>query len=595
MTAGARNFLHRGTGGLLRYCTFPPGNALFAASRAMSTSPATVSAPAPDSWAAALEARSRWVPWIVFLLGILALAPSIGSETSLTGSDEYTLSLRTPMEMLERGDWLTPWVNGEPRLRKPPLLYWLTLANYQVFGVGLVAARIWGVLSGAGLAVGACLLARELFRTTGLLAGLLTLSCLGVAAQARMVMLDLPLGLLVSLALLQGIRWVRTQSLSDALLAAVWLGLSFLMKGPVGIFFFAAGAAAAVFSFPVGPALRRHWIHWFWALLLLLAIIVPWPLAMQRLWADRFVKIVGEELAARDFGGWHGKSPLSALGGALGLIAPWTPFVVGAIWQFFGTPKAERDSRQRWLILAFLFSVLPFFFMRAFERYMLAVVPVQAVLAAQWISQQGRWRTGALRLSAIVLSLVLVAGSGAAIWFRLGLWPPLCVLGITVAMLWESFGPARPVRVVLLATVLLTLSLGAVYPLLGLNYLPPGIERQFAGRPVFTYELLQPAMLSPRLGRSVQPWKPEFVVQDRPVLVFVERSMMARFQAAIQGAGLSVQEVARFKTFWSRKTWVRFAREDATGADWLDALRARSLDRLQTDIVLFQVTRPRSS
>ncbi|MFO1459909.1 MAG: glycosyltransferase family 39 protein [Verrucomicrobiota bacterium] len=553
-----------------------------------------VSASAPDSWAAALEARSRWVPWIVFFLGILALAPSIGSETSLTGSDEYTLSLRTPMEMLERGDWLTPWVNGEPRLRKPPLLYWLTLANYQLFGVGLVPARIWGVLSGAGLAVGACLLARELYRTTGFLAGLLTLSCLGVAAQARMAMLDLPLGLLVSLALLQGIRWVRTQRLKDALLASVWLGLSFLMKGPVGIFFFAAGAAAAL-SFPTGSALRRHWTHWFWALLLLLAIIVPWPLAMQRLWADRFVKIVGEELAARDFGGWHGKSPLSALGGALGLIAPWTPFVVGAVWQFFCTPKAERDARQRWLILAFLFSVLPFFFMRAFERYMLAVVPIQAVLGAQWISQQGPWRKAALRFSAIVLSVVLIAGSGAAIWFHLGLWPPMVVLVITAAMLWESFGQARPIRVVMLATVLLTLGLGAVYPLLGLNYLPTGIERQFAGRPVFTYELLQPAMLSPRLGRSVQPWKPEFVERDRPVLVFVERSMLPRFQSAIQESGLTVKEEDRFKTFWSRKTWVRFAREDATGADWLDAVRARSLDRLRTEITLFEVRRPRSS
>ena len=90
-----------------------------------------------------LEARRDWVPWVVFFLGILALVPSIGSETSVTGSDEYTLSLRTPMEMKERGDWLTPWVNGEPRLRQPRLLYWLSPAPYQFVGGHVSSARVW--------------------------------------------------------------------------------------------------------------------------------------------------------------------------------------------------------------------------------------------------------------------------------------------------------------------------------------------------------------------------------------------------------------------------------------------------------------------
>ncbi|MBN8249946.1 MAG: hypothetical protein J0L84_21200 [Verrucomicrobia bacterium] len=53
-----------------------------------------------DSWAVFLEARRSWVPWVVFLLGILALTPSIWSETSVTGSDEYTLTLRTPLYLV---------------------------------------------------------------------------------------------------------------------------------------------------------------------------------------------------------------------------------------------------------------------------------------------------------------------------------------------------------------------------------------------------------------------------------------------------------------------------------------------------------------
>ena len=113
-----------------------------------------------------VERRS---PWVVFFLGVLLLMPGIWSESGITGQDEYWLSLRTPMETLERGTWFTPWVNEQPRLRKPPLLYWAILLNYKLFGIHLFSARIWGVLAGAGLATCSALLYRELFRKNGLL------------------------------------------------------------------------------------------------------------------------------------------------------------------------------------------------------------------------------------------------------------------------------------------------------------------------------------------------------------------------------------------------------------------------------------------
>ncbi len=89
---------------------------------------------------------------IVFVIGVCLLLPCIWCETSITGQDEYWLSFRTPMETLGRGDWLTPWVNGEPRFKKPPLLYWAMMLSFKLFGINLFAARIWGVLAGGGLA-----------------------------------------------------------------------------------------------------------------------------------------------------------------------------------------------------------------------------------------------------------------------------------------------------------------------------------------------------------------------------------------------------------------------------------------------------------
>ena len=89
------------------------------------------------------------------------------------------------METLERDTWFTPWVNDEPRLRKPPLLYWSILLTYKLFGIHPFSARIWGVLAGAGLAACSVLLYRELFRKGGLLAGLITLSVITVAIEAE--------------------------------------------------------------------------------------------------------------------------------------------------------------------------------------------------------------------------------------------------------------------------------------------------------------------------------------------------------------------------------------------------------------------------
>src|SRR5438128_2659665 len=39
-----------------------------------------------------------------------------------------------PFEMLKRGEWVVPYLQGEPYLDKPPLLYWLVMASYSVFG-----------------------------------------------------------------------------------------------------------------------------------------------------------------------------------------------------------------------------------------------------------------------------------------------------------------------------------------------------------------------------------------------------------------------------------------------------------------------------
>ena len=76
--------------------------------------------------------------------------------------------------MLDSGDWVVPRIGGQPRLRKPPLAYWVVAGSAMIFG-GLDewTARLPAAVSALGL----CLLigiwgTRWYGRTAGVLEGM---------------------------------------------------------------------------------------------------------------------------------------------------------------------------------------------------------------------------------------------------------------------------------------------------------------------------------------------------------------------------------------------------------------------------------------
>src|SRR5216110_3991300 len=55
---------------------------------------------------------------------------------------EETRYAEIPRQMLAQGRFVEPVWHGEPYYHKPPLLYWLVMASYRVFGVSDAAARL---------------------------------------------------------------------------------------------------------------------------------------------------------------------------------------------------------------------------------------------------------------------------------------------------------------------------------------------------------------------------------------------------------------------------------------------------------------------
>ncbi|MGE0861963.1 MAG: ArnT family glycosyltransferase, partial [Gammaproteobacteria bacterium] len=96
---------------------------------------------------------ARLVP--ALLLFAAALAIGLCGIASLPPDEHEILVLRSAHEMHARGDWVVPYFNDEPRLKKPPLSYWLTGLTAWVAGAdGAVVAwhgRLPSLLAGLAM------------------------------------------------------------------------------------------------------------------------------------------------------------------------------------------------------------------------------------------------------------------------------------------------------------------------------------------------------------------------------------------------------------------------------------------------------------
>lgn len=151
---------------------------------------------------------------------------------------DETRYLAVAWEMWWRGDFVLPWLNGEPYHHKPPLLFWLIHVGWAVFGVNEVWPRLISPLSALLAALAIRSLARELWPHRGNvveLAPMLAFGSLYLLAWQSALMFDtLLLALLVS-AWTQLHRLMLRPSKRSAALFFAFSALALLCKGPVAL------------------------------------------------------------------------------------------------------------------------------------------------------------------------------------------------------------------------------------------------------------------------------------------------------------------------------------------------------------------------
>lgn len=217
-------------------------------------------------------------PWILVAALLLSFYWMLGS-VPLYDLDEGAFTEAT-REMLASGNYITPHKDGEPRYDKPVLIYWLQAASVKLLGLNELALRLPSALAATAWLLALWFFVRERLDTrTATVAALVMSLTLEVNIIAKAATADAVLNLFLALSFFEIYRWYLKRERGVLLRVYFWMGLGFLTKGPVAVFF----PVVVSFLFFLSERSLKGWLRavvYPWGWLLFLAVAVPWYVAI---------------------------------------------------------------------------------------------------------------------------------------------------------------------------------------------------------------------------------------------------------------------------------------------------------------------------
>ena len=149
--------------------------------------------------------------------------------------DEGAFSEAT-REMLDSGDYITTYLNGNLRFDKPILIYWLQALSAKIFGLNEFAMRFPSAIAALLWTFGLYLFSKKYFNEkVALLATLFMISSLQINMIAKAAIADALLNLNIALAMFFIFSYLQEKKEKYLLLAFIFIGIGTLTKGPVAI------------------------------------------------------------------------------------------------------------------------------------------------------------------------------------------------------------------------------------------------------------------------------------------------------------------------------------------------------------------------
>lgn len=367
-----------------------------------------------------------WSPYFLILVSLAVYLPPLFKIPLTRAESMYAL---VPLEMLHSGHWLLSTLNGAPYLDKPPLLYWLTIFAYKIFGTAPWAARMPTLACTLGEIWLTYLLGRRLFRARAAwLGGFVLLSSLGFFVLHLQILMDhlVTLFLLASLYCLW--RWQEEPEQRWALGFYLALAGGFLSKGFIGLIF--PLLISTLFLWFRNRRILYRLIFNPWGLALLGAVVISWLAAMEYVYPGFLRLQILNEQIMRFFGKRYPPDitsfPLTGFWIFLGIwLLPWTLLLPQALYRFWRESRGRQATLQGGsLLLIWAGVVLGFFTLSSsrIEYYSLPALPALALILG--------WRLDcwldADRARSLVWALLLVGLLGLGTLFLMPHLKELC-------------------------------------------------------------------------------------------------------------------------------------------------------------------------
>lgn len=345
--------------------------------------------------------RRSW-PWLA--IAILLLVVGIG-RMPLLDPDEGRFAAAS-VRMIETGDPIVPEFNGEPRLNKPPLLYWLQAAAFILLGVNETAARTPSLLAGIATVLLVAFWARR-----RLPAGSAALAAIVLATMplffvcARIGITDMLLTLWITTALILWHETIgrpgRAARRPIAFAASLACGLAVLTKGPVGMILPAVviGVTAAVTRRSGMISLRGMGT----AVVGIVMVVGPWAIALAgRIGVSGGFAILERESIERLVSGIDHARPFYYM--LVSFAVTFLPWSVLAPMTVARATRHRGEGRSHAIFLVVWFATVLVFFSIPAEKndaYILPAAPPLALLIAR--TARPRLVLGIARAAAVFL------------------------------------------------------------------------------------------------------------------------------------------------------------------------------------------------
>ena len=331
----------------------------------------------------------------IVVLGVLALsAITAGWMLSARPLENHECFVSvTAREMLASGNWVMPTFNGEPRLQKTPLLYWLVAGVAKVTGrVDEFSARLpSAVFSFLSACAVMCFVNRWLSLRIAMIAAVLWATTIGYVYWSHSARPEMGLVFFVTLCLLSFYSAVTSEERRTRVVFMLVFWVSFalgnLAKGPAPVVY--VGLPAALYI-----AINKQWrvipkLLPIWGIIIFLAVVLPWPLAAAYkmnwdviVWKREFFdRLFGEYAAGRYM--WY-----FYFGMIFKYTAPWCIFLpialVAPFYKIWGDKRPVMRFLWLWFAADFVFLTLS---RGKRQHYLLPLIPAMSILTAILIDE----------------------------------------------------------------------------------------------------------------------------------------------------------------------------------------------------------------